>query len=217
MNKLTKSISTVLAWVGVFQLVSLLKINIFFGAKTAAFSGFALAGPLSLFYAGAGLGTIALVARRLLNVIFFGASLLGPFAFYVPTMAAGYYFTSRSWLIRLAVPLLCMALFMLHPVGGQAWFYALYWLVPVVLFFVPSRLQFTEALGATFVQHAVGSVLWLYFMPTTAAMWTALMPVVLIERILCATGMVIVMQVVQQSKEIVGGMKKAILEGGTVW
>jgi len=58
-----------------------------------------------------------------------------------------------------------------HPVGAQAWFYSMYWLLPVLLFLLPARTQFTEALGATFVQHAVGSVIWLYVVPTTAVIW----------------------------------------------
>jgi hypothetical protein len=56
---------------------------------------------------------------------------------------------------------------------------------------VPQRSLFLQALGSTFIAHAVGSVIWLYTVPMTAAMWMGLMPIVLFERIAFALGMVI--------------------------
>jgi len=205
MYKRLKSIFPVLAIFGLLELISLFKVNILLGAKTAVFSGFAVAGPLVGLYAGTGLMVGIFALRRLVRGIFLGTSLLSPFALYLPTLAAGYYLKSHSWLIRLVVPLACMVLFMVHPVGGQAWYYALYWLVPVAVYLIPFESQFVQALGATFVQHAVGSVLWLYFMPTTAAIWTMLLPIVFVERILCAVGMVMVMRMVSYTQGIMAG------------
>ncbi len=90
----------------------------------------------------------------------------------------------------------------MHPVGQVAWFYSLYWLIPVMLYALGSRSLFNESLGATFVQHAVGSVLWLYLVPTTSALWISLIPVVAVERLLCALGMVLVVQLVEYLKTL---------------
>ena len=48
-----------------------------------------------------------------------------------------------------------------------------------------------DALASTFIAHAVGSVIWLYTVPMTAAAWIALIPLVACERMLYASGIVI--------------------------
>src|SRR5262249_44654239 len=109
----------------------------------------------------------------------------------VPTLCASLYLSSTHWAVRVALPTLCMLLFWLHPVGLAAGVYALYWLIPVAVFYTKSRSFFLNALGSTFVAHAVGSVIWLYTVPMSSAAWLALLPVVAVERLLFATGMVV--------------------------
>ena len=99
--------------------------------------------------------------------------------------------------LRVMLPLLSIMLFVLHPVGGTAAVYSLYWLVPVVLYaafaFKPSLKAhrslslLASALSATFIAHAVGSIMWLYNFNLTAEYWLTLVPVVPIERMLLAT------------------------------
>lgn len=190
MNKKFQSILTIVAAYGIIELISLIKINVLLGAKTAIFSGFSLGGPLVGLYSGMGLGAGLFLVRRILHCAYMGSSLFSPFSLYLPTLGGGFYFKSTSYWIRVVVPSICMVLFVMHPVGVQAWYYAAYWLTPLILYGLQSRSLFATALGATFVQHAIGSVLWLYLMPTTAAVWTALLPIVVIERLVCALGMV---------------------------
>lgn len=90
-------------------------------------------------------------------------------------------------ILQLILPALCMALFMMHPVAGQAWPYALYWVIPMALFFVSSS-TFFVALSSTFIAHAVGSIMWLYAMPMTSEQWLALIPLVAVERLVFAGG-----------------------------
>lgn len=196
MNRRFRSIITIIVPFCLLELLSLFKINILLGAKTAVFSGFSVGGPLVGLYTGLVFGAGLFGLRRIIHCLVMGTSLFSPFSLYLPTIAAGYYFKSSSWLIRLFVPLLCMILFIMHPVGQEAWFYSLYWLVPVVLYMLGSRSAFAESLGATFVQHAVGSVLWIYLVPTTSALWIALIPVVAVERLVCATLMAAVMHLI---------------------
>lgn len=84
-----------------------------------------------------------------------------------------------------------MGAFIAHPVGAQAWVYSLYWLVPIVLYAVRKKNMFLEALGSTFTAHAVGSVIWIYCDPMTPQAWLTLIPVVLVERLVFASGIVV--------------------------
>lgn len=123
-----------------------------------------------------------------------------------PMMFAAYYFwrgSQRGFSDRLGilVPAVAMLAFWLHPVG-QSWItiealglsfsmpagaYALYWLIPIAAKFLPDMLLL-RSLGATFTQHALGSVLFLYTIPTAPAMWLGLIPIVAMERGLFALG-----------------------------
>jgi len=117
-------------------------------------------------------------------------------AFHVPGFCASLSWSTRSSrvgsvLIQLFLPLLCMALFALHPVGSQAVPYSLYWLIPATLYFVARKTVFLHALSSTFIAHAVGSVIWLYTVGMTPAAWLGLIPVVFVERLLFAAGMTV--------------------------
>src|SRR3989344_4507066 len=106
---------------------------------------------------------------------------------------AAYYFGSKKRNLSIAVPLVCMALFILHPVGRHVWFFSLYWLIPVIgklPFNIPGKL-FVRSLGATFTAHAVGTATWIWSVPMGAEAWVALIPVVFVERILFASGIAI--------------------------
>jgi len=106
------------------------------------------------------------------------------------------YWATNHPVIRVGLPLLCMGLFIAHPIGSQAFLYSFYWLIPIVLYAFPHQSLFLQSLGSTFVAHAVGSVIWLYTVPMTAGMWLGLIPVVIIERVLFALGMVVMHQVI---------------------
>ncbi len=190
---ITKNITSLALLIGCYaliELLSLVKISLLFGAQTAYFSGFSLIGPLAALWTGFGFGAAFFLLRRLVRGIMLGTPLFSIFSLYLPTFAAAWYFQTNSWILRVGVPIMCMVLFMVHPVGGQAWYYACYWLIPVVLYMMRTTHYFTEALGATFVAHGVGSVIWLYCIPTTPMLWTGLLPVVMLERLVCALGMV---------------------------
>lgn len=92
----------------------------------------------------------------------------------------------ESWVI---LPIICMTLFIVHDVGGQAWPYALYWLIPVALWFI-KKSSWTKALSAVFIAHCVGSVIWLYTHDISAMIWMGLIPIVAKERFLMMLGIV---------------------------
>ncbi len=102
---------------------------------------------------------------------------------YVPTLAGSLVLSSQSRLLQIALPLICIATFALHPVGSQSMAYTLYWLIPIVVSFLPSSI-FLRSLSSTFVTHAVGSTIFLYTHPTTSTYWHALLPQVWLERLI---------------------------------
>ena len=131
-----------------------------------------------------GIGCAGFVTMgRILLTVLMNESPLSATVYYIPTLCA-----SASWAVtsRFYAPflsLLCMALFIAHPVGAQASVYTLYWLIPLALTFLPRTIIFARSLTSTFIAHAVGSVLFLYWGPiTTASYWMALIPVVAFER-----------------------------------
>ena len=102
-----------------------------------------------------------------------------------------------TWALRspdkkmfIVVPFGAMVLFVLHPVGFQAWYYSCYWFIPMIAYRWAQSTMIARVIGASFVAHAVGSVIFLYSsVHLTADFWIALIPVVAIERMIIACGM----------------------------
>lgn len=103
-----------------------------------------------------------------------------------PLPLAAWYFGSQ-FRGRAGVALVCMVLFILHPIGREAWQYSMYWWIPVLAVFFPQSLFF-RSLGSTFTAHAVGGVVFLYAFNLPASLWLGLIPVVFVERMLFAGG-----------------------------
>lgn len=180
-----------IGFVAAAQLARVVKISMIFGSYTAFFSLNNSLIPLSGML-GFGTASLISIGKMILSMLLIGGLFpLHHLAFHLPGLFGTYYWASPSIIIRLFVPLVCMALFIVHPVGGQAWIYAMYWLIPVLLYVINKNNLFMVALGSTFIAHAVGSVIWLYTVPMTASVWYALMPMVIVERIIFALGMVL--------------------------
>tara|TARA_Y100000031_G_scaffold114388_1_gene126467 strand:- start:504 stop:965 length:462 start_codon:yes stop_codon:yes gene_type:complete len=106
-------------------------------------------------------------------------------------LLAVYYFGTKKKAWGVIIPLLCMFLFIIHPIGNQVWFFSLYWLIPVLGKILPKKIPgklFFRSFGATFTAHAVGSVLWIYTVPMPAEAWLGLIPIVAYERFLFGVG-----------------------------
>jgi hypothetical protein len=173
------------------QLSSIFKVSFIIGSYTAWFSASSIMMPLSGAFTGL-MGSMAVCGAGVLFKFFFGCAF--PFkylAYHIPGLFAAFYFASSSPLIRVLVPLICMGAFIAHPIGGAAWLYSLYWLIPIALYFKPKKSLFLEGLGSTFTAHAVGSAIWIYTTPMTPAVWLGLIPIVALERLTFASGMVI--------------------------
>jgi hypothetical protein len=170
----------------------LIKVSFLVGSQMIWFSGMNCIMPLSGAFGGMFGAIAAFLIRFFLHTLLFGTISLSFLALCLPGLCASLYWATRSRLIHVVLPVICMGLFAAHSVGSQAFVYSLYWLIPVIIFYIPRESLFLRALGSTFIAHAVGSVIWVYAVPMIPVVWISLMPIVALERIFFALGMVAV-------------------------
>lgn len=146
-----------------------------------SFTLFELLGPVGGMFLGSWLGALSAGIVYAVNTFIFHKSLsFLSLALLLPPMLAAAYFGIKSKKTAIIFPI-CIALFLLNPIGRQAWLYSFIWIIPFIASFWKKRLIF-NSLGATFTAHAVGSVFYLYMFGLTPAIWMGLIPVVFLER-----------------------------------
>ncbi len=149
--------------------------------STQKFTLFELLGPIGGMFLGPILGALSAFVVRALDIIFTHQSLdLLTIIRFLPAICAAVYFGLKNKYTAIVFPI-CIALFLINPIGRQAWMYSAIWLIPFVATFFKKKL-ILNSLGATFTAHAVGSVIFLYTFGLTPAIWIGLIPVVFIER-----------------------------------
>jgi len=134
-------------------------------------------------------GAVSVILIKIINALATGQSFdtttiirLFPLA-----LAALYFGVKKYKLLVAALPLVCLVLFVIHPSGRQAWYFSLFWLIPLVAAFARRSLVL-NSLGATFTAHALGSVAFLYAFNLPAEVWIGLIPIVFLERVMFAGG-----------------------------
>lgn len=157
------------------------------------FSGINIVAPLLGLMGGLQLAFLWSVFNTIIHTSLY---MLYPYSLYsfisvyhIPTFFASAYWRYPNALFSVGVPLISMLCFIFHASGSGL--YALYWLIPIAIYFSPKKTFFIRALSATFIQHAVGSVIWLLLQPSGQSFWQALMPLVIVERIVFALGMML--------------------------
>ena len=200
-NSTRKKVAASLFVGGLLKFFTPLKLSFIVGSYAAFFSLSNCVVPLVGAFAGLP-GALALFlcsicVRFLVSPLVFFKLL----AFYVPGMVASVSWIEQFKSVRVIVPLICMVLFVAHPVGGAAWAYSLYWLIPAVLYLMQKNGVFARSLSSTLVAHAVGSTIWLYADPMTPAVWLGLIPIVAAERLLFACGMASIYTMVRYAQQ----------------
>jgi len=197
-----------------------IKLSFIVGSKAAFFSAGHCVSPLVGLYSGVGMSVIALCIRSSLTSYTLHMTPHLALAYHIPTFFAALYLATIAqpkvnFLQRAGMALLivaCFAAFGLHSVGSQAVAYTAFWLIPLLSTLIAHNNRFFHALASTFTAHAVGSVIWLYSVgPVSPAAWLALMPVVVVERLLFASGMTLCMLAVAAGKKLVA-KRAALLE-----
>jgi len=180
-----------MAFVALFSVIGIGLMQIPFTkiiGSSLNFSLFDFYGPIAGAFLGSVWGFIGVLAMEAANWAIHGFAMdAATLIVFFPMLFAVLYFAKKSK-VALAVPILAMIAFWAHPEGRQAWYYALYWLIPIAAYVWHDRFVLARALGATFTAHAAGSVLWLWIFNLKASVWIGLIPIVWKERGLMAIG-----------------------------
>lgn len=171
----------------IIMLAKFTPLSFIVGSQGAFFSGITTICLLTARHSSLGFFLFALMPVKILSL----NSLFLFFCSRISLLVAGWSYRFSSIVTAVFVPIICLVLFVIHPVGQQAWPYALYWLFPIIIYFLKNENIFLRALQAVFIAHAIGSIIWLYVYQIEAGVWMGLIPLVAYERLLMALGVVI--------------------------
>lgn len=180
-----------ITFLALFFVLALVSIKLSFipllGAEGQTVSSFHFIAPI----AGGFLGTVPAIltvfAAEVADVIIWNKALTQTrILLLFPILVGVWFFSRHKRESGLLVTGAGIALWLLHPVGREAWFYSLLFIVPLVGGMMQNLVG--RSFGAAYSAFVAGQVLWLYFMPTTAAEWVGWIPVVIIERTSFAIG-----------------------------
>jgi hypothetical protein len=188
----TKRIIFLLIFLAMVLIGKKINFSAVIGAENQFFTLFQFFGPIAGAFLGPVFGVISVLGAQIADLFIVGkAWSLINLVRLTPMLFAVYYFGTKRKSIGVIVPLAAMFLFIIHPVGRQAWFYSLFWLIPIIAKIMPLKYSdnvLLRSLGATFTAHAVGSTAWIWSVPMAAEQWIMLIPIVAFERLLFAAG-----------------------------
>ena len=184
-----------------FIILTKVKITSIIGTESK-FSMSVIFGPVISKFLGIGFGSSAIVFAHALGVLIglYKIKSLMSYFIFAPIIFAGIYFAKifKSEKKLLWFPIASIALFILHPIGREVWFYSLFWTIPLVIVFGNNMIEkmvknyvarvYIYSLGSAFVDHAIGSILFLYFMNIPKEAWMTAIPFTILERLIIAAG-----------------------------
>lgn len=155
----------------------------------AKFTVYDLFAPIAGSFIGSIPGVIAVFLMQVVNFLVHGARIedAGTIIRFFPMLFAVLYFAKKGK-FNLIIPIAAIMAFVAHPIGRSVWYFSLFWLIPIIAYFFRDRFLFARALGSTFTAHAVGGALWIWVFALPATAWNALIPVVIVERLVFALG-----------------------------
>jgi hypothetical protein len=184
-----------------FIVLTKVKLTPIFGTESK-FSASVLFGPVISRFLGIGWGSGAIIFSHLFGIavgIYKIKDITSWFTF-TPIIFAGIYFAKmfKGDTKLVIIPLSCIILFLLHPIGREVWYYSFFWTIPIVVAKFKTRIDklvknhlaqvYAYSLGSAFTDHSIGSVVYLYFMNIPANLWIAAIPFTLVERAIIAAG-----------------------------
>ena len=165
------------------------------GAENQFFTLFQFFGPVAGAFLGPVVGVLSVLIAEIASKIYTNATFdLVTMLRLLPMLFAAWYFGTKKDKLSFLIPVAAIILFVAHPVGRQVWFFSLFWTIPIIIKLLPKKYvekAFLKSLGATFTAHAVGGAMWNYIVPMTPAAWIALIPIVIYERLLFASGIAV--------------------------
>jgi hypothetical protein len=148
--------------------------------------------PVAGSFIGSIPGIIAVFLMQFSNFLVHGAHIedAGTVIRFFPMLFAVLYFAKKG-MFNVFIPAVAIIAFVVHPIGRDVWYFSLFWIIPIVAYFLRDRFLFARALGSTFTAHAVGGALWIWTFSLPASVWNSLIPVVAAERLLFALGITV--------------------------
>ena len=155
-------------------------------AKFMVYDAFA---PVAGAFIGSLPGVVAVFLVQFVNFLIHGAIIedAGTIIRFLPMLFAVLYFAKRGK-FNLILPAIAIVDFIAHPIGRTVWYFALFWTIPIIAYFLRDRFLLARALGATFTAHAVGGAIWIWVFALPAQVWISLIPIVVLERVVFALG-----------------------------
>lgn len=171
---------------------SYIKLIPIVGSCFRFFSTHAIVLPTTGLIGGPLITVIYLAIKFIFNGIFLHKALLYQLCNNLGGIAANISWENNK-IINLSILALCFVLFISHPVGFQVPLYTLYWLIPTLLIIANQQSLFYKSFTATWISHAVGSVVWLYIhkIQIKELIFLTLNPLVISERLLFALGIIV--------------------------
>jgi hypothetical protein len=166
------------------------------GSNSQYFTFFQFFGPIAASFLGPTIGIASILFAELIDFVVSGKA-FDPLNILrlAPMLFATFYFAKFAKKqgvkdFSIIICLICIAVFVLNPVGMQAWYYSLFWTIPILAKLFSKNL-FLRSLGATFTAHAIGGAIWVWTVPMTAQQYFFLIPITTVERIMFAFGITI--------------------------
>jgi len=162
------------------------------GADNQFFTLFQFFGPVAGAFLGPVVGVLSVLIAEVASKVYTNSAFdYVTVLRLTPMLFAAWYFGTRKDKISFLVPVAAIILFVAHPVGRQVWYFSLFWTIPMIVKMLPKKYgekAFLRSLGATFTAHAAGGAMWNYIVPMTPEAWIALIPIVIFERAIFASG-----------------------------
>lgn len=171
------------------NMFKLFKISYILGSKATFFSCAQVISPLSGLLFNRNLNIVIFLSRIILFTLN-GFSPLFTLLYHIPSFCGALYFNTRSTILKSAIPILSIILFISNPNIIQSdiitKLYCLYFAIPLIITLINHKSIFLSCLASTFTIHSVGSILWLYTHKFDPALYRTLINIVWAERLLFA-------------------------------
>lgn len=178
-----------------FLLLTQIKFSKILGTEMKFSLGVILGPTLAKFF-GISFGTLLIILTQIFGILLgiFQLGSMSDLFIFLPIISAGIFFSStfkdEDKKKATILPALCIFFFLLHPIGVKVWFYSLFWIIPIFLIYVRiSKIElFLKSLATAFVDHAIGSIIYLYLLNIPEPFWIEAIPLTIMERIFIGFG-----------------------------
>lgn len=193
----------------IFTIFSSLLFLYFTKVKVGPILGTQMKFSLSVFFGptlskifGIGYGIATIIFTHLIGLVtgIYKIKAVKDYFTFLPIIFAGIYFSRifKGNKKLIIIPLICILLFVINPIGRTVWFYSGFWLIPIIISLFKDKLDkilkiplfkiYGYSLGSAFVDHAIGSVIYLYLLKIPANFWIEAIPMTVVERLMIAAG-----------------------------